>query len=75
MWILKFNYFSKRLVRGPKFLKFLFYMVLIPIWWVGQVIAPFLDRLDNNWTSETIGYYVTAKRLSKSAKTEKVNYN
>lgn len=53
MWILKFNYHTTRFARG--FLKYLW----IPIWWLGQVIAPILDRYDRD-SNECAGYTITA---------------
>jgi len=62
MWILKMNYFSLRLVRGPKPLRWLIKVCLVPIWYIGQLLAPILDKLDRNWAAETSGYYVTARK-------------
>lgn len=59
---LKFNYFSRRLVRGPKLFRLLAFTVLIPIWYMNQLIAPILDKLDGNWALETTGYYLIAKK-------------
>lgn len=61
-WIVKMNYFSVRLIRGPKFLKGLLKVSLIPFWTVGQVLAPYLDKLDQNWDAETQGYFVLARK-------------
>lgn len=55
MWILKFNYHTKRFARGP------FKLFWIPIWWVGQVVAPLLDKIDKDFT-ETASYIVIAKK-------------
>lgn len=60
--ILKMNYFGVRLVRGPRLLRMGIKSILIPIWYLGQIIAPLLDRLDTNWALESSGYYVTAKK-------------
>lgn len=60
---MKMNYFSTRFVRGPKFLRLVIKAGLIPFWYVGQKLAPILDKLDRNWASETSGYYVTARKL------------
>ncbi len=30
-------------------------------WYVGQKIAPLVDRLDQNWAYEASGYFVTAR--------------
>lgn len=62
MWILKMNYFSLRFVRGPGVLRWLIKACLVPIWFVGQLLAPRLDKLDRNWAAETSGYYVTARK-------------
>lgn len=62
MWILKMNYFSFRIVRGSRPLCWLIKACLVPFWYTGQIIAPFLDTLDRNWASETSGFIVTAKK-------------
>jgi SAM-dependent methyltransferase len=66
MWILKMNYFSTRFVRGPKPLRWLIKAGLVPCWFVGQTLAPLLDKLDRNWAAETCGYRATAKKLASS---------
>lgn len=55
MWILKFNYHTIRFARGP--LKYLW----IPIWLLGQVISPILDKFDKNIT-ECASYTVIARK-------------
>lgn len=62
MWILKLNYFTLRLIRGPRPLRWVIKAALIPLWYVGQRVAPQLDKLDKNWALETTGYFVTAKK-------------
>jgi SAM-dependent methyltransferase len=62
MWILKMNYFSLRFVCGPKPLRWLIKLGLVPCWFVGQILAPLLDKLDLSWGAETSGYYVTARK-------------
>jgi len=62
MWILKFNYFTLRFVRGPKLLRWLMKGCLIPLWFIGQVLAPLLDKLDKNWEAEASGYFVIARK-------------
>lgn len=64
MWILKMNYFSSRFVCGTKTLRCLIKLTLLPIWCLGQLAAPFLDKLDRNWDAETSSYIVTAKKPS-----------
>lgn len=53
--VLKFNYHTARFVRGP------WKVALIPIWWLGQRMAPLLDRW---WwdAAETASYTVWATR-------------
>lgn len=60
--ILKLNYFSSRFVRGPRLLRGLIKAILVPFWYLGQKLAPFLDKLDRNWALEAPGYYVTARK-------------
>lgn len=62
MWILKMNYFSLRFIRGPKPLRWLVKACLVPFWFIGQLLAPVLDKLDRNWAAETSGYFVTARK-------------
>lgn len=59
MWILKLNYKSTALIRGPRPLKILTRAILVPFWWLNQHLAFLLDR---RWPdpSETAGYFVTA---------------
>lgn len=61
MWILKINYQTTRLVRGPRPLRMLMRALLTPIWLANQSIAPWLDRL---WPDEreTAGYFATAQK-------------
>jgi len=60
--ILKFNYFTARMVRGDSILKLIIKAMLYPLWYLGQVLAPFLDKLDKNWSLESPGYYVVATK-------------
>lgn len=66
MWILKINYFSTRFICGPRPLKWLIKAAVLPFWYLGQSLAPFLDKLDINWAAETIGYSVTEKKPETS---------
>lgn len=59
-WIVKFNYFTNRAITGPKPIRRFLKMFLVPLWYVGQLAAPYLDRLDKNWDLETQGYFVLA---------------
>lgn len=62
MWLLKFNYFTLRFIRGPRPLRWAIQAVLLPIWYLNQMAAPYLDNLDRNWAAETSGYFVTARK-------------
>lgn len=62
MWFLKFNYFTNRLIRGPRWLRGLLYALMSVLWFCNQTLAPWLDRLDRNWVSETHGYFVSAQK-------------
>jgi hypothetical protein len=61
MWVLKFIYHSSRYIRGRRPTRMLMRMLLTPLWFAGQIIAPLLDKIDFNDT-ETAGYYVTARK-------------
>ena len=60
MLFLKINYFSLRLIRGPLFFRFIIKNLFRISWVIGQLIAPYLDRLDKSWDREATGYFVTA---------------
>lgn len=61
MWLLKINYQTNKLVRGPKYIRKIIKLTLIPFWFINQTIAPFLDKI---WQeeNETAGYFVTASK-------------
>lgn len=63
MWILKFNYQTTRLIRGPWPVRKLIAMLLRIVWWVNQRMAPLLDKY---WQSEgeTAGYFVVARKTA-----------
>jgi SAM-dependent methyltransferase len=61
MWFLKLNYHTYRYIRGRRVTRLIMRMLLTPLWFAGQVIAPLLDKIDFNDT-ETAGYYVTARK-------------
>lgn len=44
MWTLKFNYQTRRLVRGPKLVRKIIQFLMRVIWEVNQRIAPWLDE-------------------------------
>ncbi|MFT4824039.1 MAG: SAM-dependent methyltransferase [Halioglobus sp.] len=62
MWLLKFNYASRGLIRGPKPLRWMIQLALIPVWYINQKVAPHLDKLNKNWALETAGYFVTTRK-------------
>jgi SAM-dependent methyltransferase len=61
MWLLKFNYQLLRLIRGPRPMRMLARALVIPIWWINQTVAPWLDKA---WLEEreTAGYFATARK-------------
>lgn len=61
MWVLKFNYHSSRYIKGGKVSRIVIRILLTPLWLLGQIIAPLLDRIDFN-EAETAGYFVTARK-------------
>jgi SAM-dependent methyltransferase len=62
MWILKVNYFTLGLITGPRLVRAVKRGLFQPMWYVGQKLAPTLDKLDKNWAVESQGYYVIAKK-------------
>ena len=65
MWFLKMNYFSLRWIRGSFLRKLLTRIILIPIWYLAQILAPCLDKLHRGWSLESAGYFVVAKKGNK----------
>lgn len=61
MWLLKLNYQLNRLPRGPGWIRKPVRAALIPIFWINQIVAPWLDRM---WPDEreTAGYFVIATK-------------
>jgi len=62
MMTLKMNYFSLRLILGPWLVRKVIGAVFRAGWYIGQKIAPLLDRLDRDWALEASGYFVTARK-------------
>lgn len=60
--VLKWNYFTKRFVRGPKLLRWMVTGAVLPFWYIGQKTAPLLDKLDRHWALEASGFYVVAHK-------------
>jgi SAM-dependent methyltransferase len=58
-WILKLNYQTGRLLRGPAPLRLLIHACLLPLWLLDQGVAPVLDRMFPA-PSETQGYNAIA---------------
>jgi len=60
-WIIKFNYQSLRLIRGPWPVRKIISLILRGVWAIDQRIAPILDK---HWDcdAETAGYFVTARK-------------
>jgi len=56
------NYFSLNFLRGPRPFQWLVKLFLVPCWYVGQTLAPVLDKLDKDWALESSGYFVVAKK-------------
>lgn len=61
MWFLKLNYQTARIVRGPRHLRWVIRLLLLPLWITDQFFAPLLDR---HWRSpeETAGYLAVARK-------------
>lgn len=62
MWLVKLNYFSLRLVRGPRLVRPMIKALLVPFWFINQTVAPLLDKFDRNWSADTTGFFVTARK-------------
>lgn len=60
-WILKFNYQSTRWIRGPRPVRWLARLLLIPVWFLNQTLATGLDRIDFN-SSEAPSYTAVARK-------------
>jgi hypothetical protein len=56
----KLNYFLSRAVRGPRLLRILIKLLMIPVFIFNQILAFFLDKGDFSWSLESPGYVVTA---------------
>ena len=62
MWFIKMNYFTLRFIKGPRLIRGIKKAIVLPFWYIGQKIAPTLDKLDKNWAAESQGYYVVAMK-------------
>ena len=61
MWMLKLNYQTTRAIRGPRGVRRLIRLLLIPMWWITQTVARGLDGIFPE-QNETAGYFVTATK-------------
>jgi len=59
---MKWNYFTRRFAAGPAPVRWLLTAIFSVFWFIGQVLAPLLDKLDRNWSLEAPGYFVTARK-------------
>jgi len=66
MWFVKMNYFSLRLIKGPRLFRGIKKAIFLPFWYIGQTISPTLDKLDKNWAAESQGYFVVAKKINSN---------
>ena len=62
MWFLKFNYFTARLIKGPRPVRLVIGAFFAVIWQADQILAPVLDKLDKDPCLETYGYFVVARK-------------
>jgi SAM-dependent methyltransferase len=60
-FVMKFNYHTARYVYKNNILSYFLKIFLIPLWFIGQILAPVLDKLDYN-PKETSYYIVTANK-------------
>jgi len=62
-WIVKMNYFTAAYAsKRSKPLKRILQVLLLPFWTLGQLLAPYLDKLDSDWNIESQGYFVLATK-------------
>lgn len=62
MLFIKINYFSVKFLKGSKLKVRLLKLLFRPFWYISQKIAPYLDKLDNDWEKESQSYFVIAKK-------------
>jgi SAM-dependent methyltransferase len=62
MWLLKLNYQLVRFIRGPKALRLIIAMIIVPIMWFNQHLAVVIDQIWPNSENETTGYFVVARK-------------
>lgn len=66
MITMKLNYFSLRLIRGPMVIRYSLKAFFVIFWYLGQRLAPLLDKLDHMKELEATGYFLTAKKMIRS---------
>jgi SAM-dependent methyltransferase len=59
---LKWNYFTRRVRPRWRPLGMAATAIFSIFWYVGQKLAPLLDKLDRDWSLEAPGYFVTARK-------------
>lgn len=67
--VLKANLFTRRKIRGPRLFRRGCEQALTPFWFLGQLLAPQLDKhFDNDWDREAAAFFVIAqKKKSKDS--------
>ena len=50
-------------MKGPKIIRWSIAALLVPFWTLGQLLTPYLDKLDSDWNIESQGYFVIAKKI------------
>lgn len=75
MQVLKFNYFTRRFITGNRIKRYTIKSLLVPLWTIGQILSPLLDKLDKKWELETIGYFIIAKKNDTLISNLKSYYN
>lgn len=60
-WVLKLNYQTARMTDGPGLVSTVLRLALVPIWFLAQCTAPWLDRRWPN-RDETAAYYTSARK-------------
>ena len=60
-FVMKFNYHTARYVKHNTIFSYLLKIILIPLWFLGQISAPLLDKFDYN-PKETSYYIIKARK-------------
>jgi len=59
---MKINYFTLKFISGSSLKMKITEYLLFPLWYTIQKLAPILDNLHRGWSSNTVGFYVVAKK-------------